>query len=392
MSESLNILGTEPFNVSKLYSEERALSNRGLNDDNSVQLLSLEEAIRGGILGRRGVDRIAIGATIHPDTVAIGAFLGRLLEGRLWEGRISIPGLPPIHGSWAWNTRAWNYLLRLEFNPSDFLREHGIELCPFSLISDVCQYVLKAVIAFADPDARYGFQVNDITSEKSAEFPEDWKKHVHVQVLDLAQDFLVDDKRFLLDDLKYLRPKWKRGLANFLENKLVETVSHPAGADSVVLKIYDKHAERAANPKSGVPPIENGHTRFEVHIPSAILRETSLSKLEDLSEVRLNDTLGEYWEASNWSTPLVSKIQLLQSMRENGLSDEEAGLVFTYLYFKEKHQELPMPDRKIRKIRRMAKRLNMRISEGLEQSGYAYGYFNFEAQSFVVTVPDSVSV
>jgi hypothetical protein len=382
----------EPLDHSTLYGEQWTLSNRALIDDYSVQVLALEESHHKGTLGRRGIDRIAIGATLHPDTVVIDAFLGRLLNGRQWEGRISIPGLPFIHGSWTWNSRAWNYLLRLEFNPSDFFREHGIELCPFGLISDVCQYVLKAVIAFADPEARYGFQVKEITGEKSADFPEDWKKHVYVQVLDLAQDFVVDDKRFLLDDLKYLRPKWKRGLANFLGNKLVETVSHPAGTDSAVLKIYDKHAERAANPKSRVPLIEKGHTRFEVHIPSAILRETNLFKLDDLSEGRLNQTLGEYWEASNWSTPLVSKIQLLQSMREGGLSDEEAGLVFTYLYFKEKNQELPLPERKIRKIRRMAKRLNMRISEGLEQSGYTYGYFDFEAQSFVVTVPDSVSV
>ena len=58
-------------------------------------------------------------------------------------------------------------------------------------------------------------------------------------------------------------------------------------------------------------------------------------------------------------------------------------MVFTYLYFKEMDQEVPFSDRKLRLVRGEAKRLGMRLIDGLEQPGYAYGYLDFQAGELV---------
>jgi hypothetical protein len=255
----------------------------------------------------------------------------------------------------------------------------------------ICEAVLKKVVQFADPYARYRFQVDEETGEKLDHFPKGWTNHVLLQALDLAQDFLISDERFIMEDMKYLKPKYKRGLANFLGGKLVETITHPAGEDTVILKIYDKWKERLANPKPGSPEIKKGHTRFEVHLPSEVLKGRGLTNLAQLTQPISNAVLEAYWEESTWGTPLVSKVQLLRSMKERGLSDEEACLVFTYLYMKERNLDLPFMDRKIRRIRKLVKLLGMRFSEGLDQSNYTYGYLDVKTGQLITTISSADS-
>ena len=365
------------------HSDSWSLSNRGYLRDISVHTKQFPASACSQPIGRRGIDRIAIAVQLNPNTVAIGTFIPKLLAGSMYEGVVSIPGMPHIHGKWHWNAKVRNYMLRLEFNPSDFYRNEGIELCPFLWISDICKYVLETIVTFADPDVRYSFQLDKKTGEAFDYFPVGWESKVLVQTLDLAQDFLLSDSRFAMEDLKYLKPKWKRGLTNFLGGKRVETVTHPAGPDSSVLKIYDKYAERQANPKPGAPTLRVGHTRFEVHMPAAELKAQKLTTLDKLADVRLNDLLAEYWEISNWGTPMVSKRELIVAMQKAGLGDELISLVFVYLYFRELDQEPPFSDRKIRRIRKVAKGIGMRLSEGLEQAAFAYGRLDFESGGLI---------
>lgn len=374
----------EPNGIAQVAnSESWSLSNRGYLRDISVHNLQFPASTCSQPIGRRGIDRIAIAVQIYPDSVDIGTFIPKLLGGGTYEGIVNIPGLPQMHGKWHWNAKVRDYMLRLEFNPSDFYRNDGIELCPFLWISDICKYILEAVVSHIDPTVRYTFQINKKTGEQFDHYPPGWKRKVHVQVLDLAQDFLLSDSRFGMEDLKYLKPKWKRGLTNFLGGKRVETVTHPAGPDSSVLKIYDKYAERKANPKPGAPTLRVGHTRFEVHMPANELKDQGLTTLDKLEDPRLNLLLREYWELSNWGTPMVSKREMFVALQKTGLSDEEISLVFVYLYFKEVDQEPPFSDRKMRRIRKIAKGAGMRLSEGLEQLGYAYGRLDFDMGDLV---------
>jgi hypothetical protein len=382
---------TEQEDGTFAYEDLRALSNRGLFEDYSVQELLTIEWNEAYALGTRGVDKIAIAVQLHPDTVAINSFLARLIGRGIWQGKSAIPGFPSLHASWRWNTRVKDHVLRLEFNPSDFSRDSGVELCPVFMMPYICEVVLKRVVQFADPNAKYRFQVDEETGEKHNFFPKGWTKNVLIQALDLAQDFLVSDERFMMEDMKYLKPKYKRGLANFLGGKLVETITHPAGEDTVILKIYDKWKERLANPKPGSPEIRKGHTRFEVHLPSEVLKAKGLTNLAKLTQPISNTVLEDYWEESTWGTPLVSKVQLLRSMKERGLTDEESCLVFTYLYMKERNLELPFMDRKIRRIRKLIKSLGMKFSEGLDQSNYTYGYLDIKTGQLITTIPNAIS-
>jgi hypothetical protein len=319
--------------------------------------------------------------------VHIGSFIPNLLGGSTYEGVIHVPGLPQMYGKWHWNALASDYMLRLEFNPSDFYRNSGIELCPFNWIGAICKHVLQMIVNHIDPEVRYSFQKDKDSGELLADFPDGWESDVLVQVLDIAQDFLVTDSRFSMEDLKYLKPKWKRGLANFLRGKRVQTVTHPSGPDSSTLKIYDKYAERESNPKPGAPTLKVGHTRFEVHMPAAELKAHRLNRLANLRDPKLNALLEEYWELSTWGTPMVSKYELFKAMQAAGLSDELSALAFTYLYFKDMGINPPLSDRKLRRIRKTLTALDMKQIEGLEQSSYAYGYLDFKTGELVASGP-----
>lgn len=96
---------TEQEDGTFAYEDLRALSNRGLFEDYSVQELLTIEWNEAYALGTRGVDKIAIAVQLHPDTVAINSFLARLIGRGIWQGKSAIPGFPSLHASWRWNTR-----------------------------------------------------------------------------------------------------------------------------------------------------------------------------------------------------------------------------------------------------------------------------------------------
>jgi hypothetical protein len=340
--------------------------------------------------GERGIDRIAIFIELDPDSVAIYDFLQRLnIEGT--SGSVSIGNNPEVHVRWISGAarREEQAKLRLEFNPSSFLREEGYELCPFGKIQDVCKRVMEIVVFTGDPQARFAFQEVDITTgEIPSQWPGDWANHVLCTRADLTQDFVIDDPRYRLAQLKRRRPKYTRGVVNYINGRKINTITHKASPKHWLMKIYDKCEERKSNPKDGLTPLSTNHTRFEVSLKYIDLKSSGLLKLNQLTEARLDPLLEHHWENSTYGDPLFSEEHFMAVLTEGGLTFAEASALFYVLYAKENGLNLPkMPDRYLRDLRKSAKSFGIRLSEGLDQSNCTYGFLDIHTGTLQVTSP-----
>ena len=384
----------------KPYIKTKESSNRGLSSSYSVQKhpsiprssqqVTIQQPAVGGPAGERGIDRIAIFIKLDPDSVVIHDFLSRLkIEGT--SGSVSIGNQVEVHIRWiSGAARSEEQAkLRLEFNPSSFMREEGYELCPFSKIQEVCKRVMEEVVSTGDPQARFAFQKVDIkTGEIPTQWPSDWASQILCTRADLTQDFVIDDPRYRLAQLKFRRPKYTRAAVNYINGRKINTITHKASPKHWLMKIYDKCEERKSNPKDGTTPLSTNHTRFEVGLKYIDLKNSGLLKLNQLTEARLDPLLEHHWENSTYGEPLFSDEHFMAVLMGGGLSFEQASALFYFLYAKENGLNLPkMPDRYLRELRKSAKSFGIRLSEGLHQSNFTYGYLDVFTGTLVVTAP-----
>jgi hypothetical protein len=387
----------EAVKNSRVYTKYENSSNRGLSSSYSVHNpytpVTAERKSRsygntGGHEGQRGLDKLVIYIKFHENHIDIHRFLNRLLKDAISSGKVSVPGWPDIHIRWnsGISGQASEGKLRVEFNPSDFTRSYGFELCPFAGITEICRIVIENLIKAGDPGALLSFQVDEKTGEISTEWPSTWTKHVQCTRIDLAQDFLISDERFQLSQLRLFRPRQMRAVVNYINGRTINTVSHKANDKHWKMKIYDKYAERKTNPKSDAPAIMPGHTRFEVQLKYSDLKSNGLLTLDRLEEHLLTACLINYWEISNYHQPLFSEQQFISDLMAGGLTFEQSTAIFYYLHAKDNSIPLPvLPDRTMRELRKCMKSFGIRLSEGLRQSQYTYGHLDVHTGSLVST-------
>lgn len=390
-------------NAQPMYEKLDESSNRGSFVDYSVQ----DYASIGNTCpttsnrlatGSRGVDKAVIHVGFVPETIVIYDFLYNLgiqssTSGEQFlGGQIALPGLPTVHVKWREslmpNGKA-RYKLRIEFNPSDFTEDSSRELCPFEELPNASEKVIRMLIKYGDPGAEPDFLLNEETGEHFSSWPSNWVQNVLCSRLDLAQDFIVSDPRFHVAQLKNRRPKYARGVANYINGKRVNTVTHPASDKGSVIKIYDKYEERKK--RSTKEPIKvntKGHVRFEVMMKYKDLKSANLLTLANCQPLALTKQLEEYWQKSNYGHPLFSEEHLIDELLGRGIPLSEATQIHYYLVCREKGLCFPLiPDRVLREMRRLMKELGLRISDGLEQQNFTYGYLDLEQQLFITTAP-----
>jgi hypothetical protein len=385
--------------TTKPYLKTKESSNRGLPSSYSVQkhpsisrssqqVITQQPAV-GVNEGERGIDKIAIFVELDPDSIVIHDFLARLkIEGN--SGSVSIGNYPEVHVRWiSGAARAEEQAkLRLEFNPSGFMRNKGYELCPFSEIQKVCKMVMELVVSTGDPGARFAFQEVDVNSGEIHEWPNNWASHVLCTRADLTQDFVISDPRYRLAQLKFRRPKYTRATVNYINGRKINTVTHKASPKHWLMKIYDKCEERKANPIKGTEPLTANHTRFEVGLKYIDMKTSGILKLDQMLEGRLNGLLETHWENSTYGEPLFSEEHFMATLIDQGLTFEEASALFYILYARENGINLPkLPDRYLRELRKSAKSFGIKLSEGLDQSNFKYGYLDVDTGTLVVTAP-----
>jgi hypothetical protein len=389
-------------NAHNLNEITKKSSNRGSFVDISVQDKEDASSCRL-VTGSRGVDKVAIHVGFIPSSVQIYNFLANLgIESSTngeqdLGGVIAIPGHPVIHIKWR-ETLVPNgssrYKLRMEFNPSDFRRNTLLAPCTFEELAQVCREAIELIIEYGDPDAKPDFLLDEETGELFDNWPSDWPSKILCTRLDLTQDFYVNDPRFRLSQLKYRRPAYARGTTNHVNGKRINTVTHVGSEKYARMKIYDKYNEHKKRNKKndedrrrGVK-LRPGHIRFEVSLKYKDMKDCGLLSLSNCKSSRLLEVLKAQWNKSSYGEPLFSDEHFMNSILSLGVSLEDATAIFYYLHCRDTDQEfLAIPDRSLRALRQTMKMVGIRISDGLTQKNFTYGYLSLVQQAFVETSP-----
>lgn len=396
MYKSLNIAE----NAQNLNGITKEYSNRGSFVDISVQDEDDASSCRL-VTGSRGVDKVAIHVGFDPASVQIYDFLANLGISSSTNGEqdlggvIAIPGQPVMHIKWRESlvpNGASRYKLRMEFNPSDFRRNSLLAPCPFEELTQVCREAIELVILHGDPTARPDFLVDEETGEIFDKWPTKWPSKILCTRLDLTQDFYVNDPRFRLSQLRYRRPAYARGTTNHINGKRINTVTHVGSEKYARMKIYDKYSEHKKRNKKndedrrrGVR-IRPGHIRYEVSLKYKDMKDNDLLSLASCKSTRLLKVLTAQWDKSSYGEPLFSDAHFMDSLLALGVSLEDATLIFYYLHCRDTEQEfLPIPDRSLRELRKTMKAAGVRVSDGLTQENFTFGYLDLRKQTFVVT-------
>jgi hypothetical protein len=97
-----------------------------------------------------------------------------------------------------------------------------------------------------------------------------------------------------------------------------------------------------------------------------------------VSPSALNKLLREKWETSNYHENLTSAESLIKGLLDDGMDYGTASAMFTYLYARDQGFDIPLQDRILRELRKSIKSFGMRLSDGIRQDPFAYGYLDLE--------------
>jgi hypothetical protein len=272
---------------------------------------------------------VSIAVLVGEDDISAD-FLISLFGPNKYKGKITIPGFPEINGSW----NSYFMQLNLRFNPSNFTRDLGFEICPMSLLEVVVDKVIRAVFAYVDSQsvppyedlAKLEPRINRQTGEFALP-PAKWQDTVVISSLDVTRDFSTTDKRFSMEQMSALHPKGYRTVVHYRKDGDLETITHTSGRKSPKFKIYNKSKERKAKIKSGARHLREFQEptfRFEVHVPRTYLvKKFKIDTLTSLSESKFLAIANELWNTSNFSMPLVWAGQKTQELIDSSEYSEE---------------------------------------------------------------------
>jgi len=344
--------------------------------------------------GSCGVDKTRIAVCIDPDSIHLPSFMARLLkpkrDGTPSDGIAQIPDFPEVYIKWDHQ----KFRLYIEFNPSDFTRETGLELCPFELLPLVTETVIRRVLMQGDPRA---IPEGAIRSKKKGEryvLPEDWTKHIEVFRIDLARDFHITDDRFSLRQLEATWPSRSRNKAatHFLNGGRLNTLSYPVANRTTKIKLYDKYRERLSKPVKNGPPIPEGTFRFEISIPRHQLRRFHLTNIEVLIPKRLEKLIKEKWETSNYWTNLIWEGEAMDLAHDSKLPASRINEVlgFAECFRHSIFMRYSIKDEK--SLRADAKKLGISLGRPLTKQGKPYAHLHFISGDLAAPIPDTFNL
>jgi hypothetical protein len=409
ITTSVNQYGsyTKPIDDFDKYQKRSIGSNRGLylpiyksisESDGapaSGESQDSKDAERGYLsTGTCGVDKTRIAVCIDPDSIHLPSFMARLLkpkrDGTPSDGIAQIPDFPEVYIKWDHQ----KFRLYIEFNPSDFTRETGLELCPFELLPLVTETVIRRVLMQGDLRA---IPEGAIRSKKKGEryvLPDDWTKHIEVFRIDLARDFHITDDRFSLRQLEAIWPSRSRNKAatHFLNGGRLNTLSYPVANRTTKIKLYDKYRERLSNPVKNGPPIAEGTFRFEISIPRHQLRRFHLTNIEVLIPKRLEKLIKEKWETSNYWTNLIWEGEALDLAHDSKLPTSRVNEVlgFAECLRHSIYMRYSVKDQK--SLRADAKKLGISLGRPLTKQGRPYAHLHFMSGDLAAPIPDTFNL
>ena len=326
--------------------------------------------------GSFGIDRLLISVPIDAELFGTES-LSRLLGGSKSNGIANIPDFPQITVRWNYST----YGLNIEFNPSAFSRPVGFEICPISLVWNICHLVICKVFDTAEPGSKPLYMYNRETGETFEKPPLDWPDQVLLYSVDLARDFNVEDPKFSLTQLTPYNPKNFTDTVLYFNNGQPNTLTHVSSKKAQTHKIYNKSAERNSRKRmkaNQLPDLPSGVFRYEIRLKSRNLKEENVRVLSDLSDLKVLNLGRRFWEKSNYGSPLVWEGQFLEDLQSWDITESHAYEIYGYLVNKKYAIDF-LPDSYVaNKVLRTLKSHRVSAESIDDVRSKPYGALNFE--------------
>jgi hypothetical protein len=330
--------------------------------------------------GTCGIDKVRIGVPLDPDSVHPPSLLRKLIKPRNpfhspIAGKAKLKDFPELFVKWDY---AQN-LLEIEFNPSDFTRQEGLELCPFGLPIPIVEFVIRRVVA--EDRALPVFAINDDYFTGAYDLRAGWTELVNISRIDLARDLLLTHPKFSLEQLRHTYPRRSRSQASsqFRNNGRLNTLSFPVAEGTTSIKLYDKYEERKGNKNKQFlgKPIELGTFRFEASFPREQLTYINMKTLDLFIPKRLEKMIKAKWEDSKYWVNLVWGGQSAFDAHTSELPKERINEVLGFVHCANFGIEPNYSYREIRALKADARKLGITGSRHLEISGKSYGHIDF---------------
>jgi hypothetical protein len=333
--------------------------------------------------GTFGVDMIRLSLYVDPDSVAHANFLSKLWgsDGNKTTGTVKLPDQPNVYMTWP---DTGNQTMTLEFNPSNFSRSFGLEICPPVLLGNFVELAIREVLKFGDPVARPYFMSNE-PSDVIGPWPRNWTEHIQVTNLHIARDFQISDPRFDLRQLECHKPT-RMGAVKFIlgADGSVETVTHTAGKGTARHQVYNKYKERQKllaskkRFKAATDPVPEGTYRYEIQIPRVALRKNHIYTLDLLTPDRIYKMGLSYWNNSNYGSPLNWAGQAAVEM-STVMTDSEVAETIQFINNMQLGVPMSYSKKDQKRIEGLIKKSGFSMKKPLHQQGLPYGSLDFNS-------------
>lgn len=367
---------------SRFYSSKSSLATIDVLDESYLESLPSYH-----LDGSFGIDMIRVSLIVDPNSVVHASFLSNVYgtEGNKTNGRVRLPGQPNIYLFWP---DTGKQIMSIRFNPSNFSRLDGYEICPPPLLSTYVEKVIRAVLAMGDPQARPIFMENEPWGVIGP-WPSNWTESIGISELHLARDLTIADARFDLEQMRCMKPQRMGAVKLILgPTDLVETVTHTSGKGTSRHQIYDKHKERKkalASKKQGKAvskPIPKGTFRYEVQMPRLALRKKHINTLDLLTPDRIQKMALNYWSDSNYHRPLIWEGQVATDLAPS-LTDTEIAQVLQFIRNQSLGVNMSYTPKEVKQIEKAIKKFGISSKSPLSQQGKPYGHLDFEVGGLV---------
>jgi hypothetical protein len=259
-----------------------------------------------------GIDGLTVSLALDEDSIDLAEFLANLIgKGNKTKGAVSLPNMP---SPWIfWPSTDIRQRLKVNFNPSNFSRVDGFEICPPPLLFYYVELALKTILCKGDSGARPQFMADNPYGVVSP-WPRSWPKEIEVFQAHYARDLIISESTFSMEMLQDTKPKYAKAALSYRNGGIIETISHPHSKKVAKHSFYDKYREREKLLRSKkkykdlYKSVPKGTKRYEVQVPRADLRKFHHETLDVFTTERIHKALKKYWEISNYG--LFVDIQL----------------------------------------------------------------------------------
>ena len=254
--------------------------------------------------GSFGIDGLTISLALDEDSIDLALFLTNLIgKGNKTKGAVRLHGMPSV---WIfWPSTDIRQRLKINFNPSNFSRVDGFEICPPTLLFHYVAKALKTILIKGDPEARPLFMSGEPYGVLEP-WPENWPEDIEVFQVHYARDIVITDPNFSLTLLQDTKPKYTKATLVYRNFGVIETISHPHSKKVAKHSFYDKYRERQRllaskkKYKQFYLPVLEGTKRYEVQVPRAELKKFHHETLDIFTVERIAKATMSYWKLSNY--------------------------------------------------------------------------------------------